>query len=149
MVTPCRARVLLPGKQRTGHFGVGPRPTVEKLAEPRGHSAASRTVTTKAEDHIKATPRSALFQLDLVASSYPSCSGHHSVDSEIDLSLAQTISRKLPQHGGIILTGHWIEIDHGAPWHDPPDPHGGLADPQLAADPGVLEVRHGVAGVDK
>src|SRR5450759_4737310 len=33
MVTPCRARVLLPGKQRTGHFGVGPRPTVEKLAE--------------------------------------------------------------------------------------------------------------------
>ena len=143
------ALVLLSGRQRAGHFGVGPRPTVEKLAEPRAHSAASRSVTTQAENHMKATPRSALFQLNLVASSYPSWCGHHRVDSEIDLSPAQTISRKLGQHGGIILTGHWIEIDHTAPWHDTPDPHGGLADPQLAADPGVLDVRRGVAGVDK
>jgi hypothetical protein len=98
---------------------------------------------------MKATPRSALFQLNLVACSYPSWCGHHRVDSEIDLSPGQRISRKLDQHGGIILTGHWIEIDHTAPWHDTPDPHGGLADPQLAADPGVLHVPRGVAGVDK
>jgi len=82
------AWVLLSGRQRAGHFGVGPRPTVEKLAEPRAHSAASRSVTTQAENHMKATPRSALFQLNLVASSYPSWCGHHGLDSEIDLSPA-------------------------------------------------------------
>jgi hypothetical protein len=92
---------------------------------------------------MKATPRSALFQLNPVASSYPSWCGHHGLDSEIDLSPAQTTYRMLGQHGGIILSGHWIEIDHTAPWHDTPDPHGGLA------DPGVLDVRRGVAGVDK
>jgi len=80
---------------------------------------------------------------------YPTCNGHYSVDSEVDLSPAQTISRKLTQHRGILLTGHWIEIDDGTPWYDPPDPHGGLADSQPAADPGVLDVRRGVAGCDQ
>ena len=32
-------------------------------------------------------------QHDLVAGSYPSCDGHHSVDSEVDLTLALAIPR--------------------------------------------------------
>ena len=97
----------------------------------------------------RTTARSALFQLDPVASSYPSCSGHHGVDSKSDLSLAHTVFGELLQHAGIIVTGHRIQIDHGAPWHDCPDPHGRCAEPQLAADPGVFHVRRGVPGVDK
>ena len=70
-----------------------------------------------------ATVGSASSQLDLITSSHLSWRGHHSVDAETDLGLAQTLSCKLRQHRGITLRSHWIKIDQGAPRRDHPDPH--------------------------
>src|SRR5699024_3090305 len=69
------------------------------------------------------------------------------VDAEDGFSggVRRSVTGECPQHPGVPLTGHGIEVHHRAPGHRRPDTHpdlteAGLAEDDLTALPGLLGV---------